>query len=49
MHYALSLAERRGLGPFVPFRRKCGGCAELDEMSAEDAARPVPPEKQLYR
>ena len=26
----------------------CGGCGELDEMSAEDAARPVPPEKQIY-
>lgn len=26
----------------------CGGCVELDEMSAEDAARPVPPEKQIY-
>ena len=24
-----AVAEQRGLGPLVPFRRKCGGCAEL--------------------
>ena len=24
-----SVAASRGLGPFVPFRRKCGGCADM--------------------